>query len=237
MAPVEYAGVRCVLPAGYRSPRSRPGPALVIAAQQIFTHASVIRPWHWKIRRRRTQLRVQKTPCQRKHRRTLSLEEEFPPCLVSSSLSFPWSYCSPVATRKIPQRIPLHPHLRLLWAPKTYPSGEGGLGDGAGRMLDHEAIPGFMEAMTMSYKLKDPSVASELHPGDRITATFSLPRSRRHRQTSWSTRSSSSRRPSPTTSPPCNITYRSRETGSRLQAAEPERPDDSPQPISSAGHC
>ena len=39
-------------------------------------------------------------------------------------------------------------------------------------MLDHEAIPGFMGAMTMSYKLKDPSVASELHPGDRITATF-----------------------------------------------------------------
>src|ERR1035441_6820385 len=28
-------------------------------------------------------------------------------------------------------------------------------------MLDHEAVPGFMEAMTMSYKLKDASVASE----------------------------------------------------------------------------
>jgi protein SCO1/2 len=38
--------------------------------------------------------------------------------------------------------------------------------------LDHEAVPGFMGAMTMSYRLKDPSVASELHPGDRITATF-----------------------------------------------------------------
>jgi protein SCO1/2 len=36
--------------------------------------------------------------------------------------------------------------------------------------LDHEAIPGFMDAMTMPYKLKDASVASELHPGDRITA-------------------------------------------------------------------
>ncbi len=39
-------------------------------------------------------------------------------------------------------------------------------------MLDHEAVPGFMGAMTMAYKLKDPSIASELHPGDRITATL-----------------------------------------------------------------
>ena len=36
--------------------------------------------------------------------------------------------------------------------------------------LNHEAIPGFMEAMTMPYKLKDPSIVSELHPGDVITA-------------------------------------------------------------------
>ena len=36
--------------------------------------------------------------------------------------------------------------------------------------LNHEAIPGFMEAMTMPYKLKDASVLSELHPGDTITA-------------------------------------------------------------------
>jgi protein SCO1/2 len=36
--------------------------------------------------------------------------------------------------------------------------------------LDHEAIPGFMGAMTMPYKLKDPSILSELHPGDMITA-------------------------------------------------------------------
>ena len=36
--------------------------------------------------------------------------------------------------------------------------------------LDHEAVPGFMEAMTMPYKLKDPGVLSELHQGDRITA-------------------------------------------------------------------
>ena len=38
-------------------------------------------------------------------------------------------------------------------------------------VLDGEDVPGFMEAMTMSYKLEDPSVVSELHPGDRITAT------------------------------------------------------------------
>ena len=36
--------------------------------------------------------------------------------------------------------------------------------------IDGEDIPGFMEAMTMPYKLKDPSIMSELHPGDRITA-------------------------------------------------------------------
>jgi protein SCO1/2 len=36
--------------------------------------------------------------------------------------------------------------------------------------LNHEAIPGFMEAMTMPYKLKDPNILSELHPGDVITA-------------------------------------------------------------------
>ncbi len=36
--------------------------------------------------------------------------------------------------------------------------------------LDHEAIPGFMEAMTMPYKLKDPGILGELHPGDVITA-------------------------------------------------------------------
>lgn len=36
--------------------------------------------------------------------------------------------------------------------------------------LDHEAIPGFMDAMTMPYKLKDPSILSELHPGDVLTA-------------------------------------------------------------------
>jgi protein SCO1 len=37
-------------------------------------------------------------------------------------------------------------------------------------VLDHEAVPGFMDAMTMTYKVKDANVAGELHPGDRITA-------------------------------------------------------------------
>jgi protein SCO1/2 len=38
--------------------------------------------------------------------------------------------------------------------------------------LNHEAIPGFMEAMTMPYKLRDPSIISELHAGDKITTTL-----------------------------------------------------------------
>jgi protein SCO1 len=37
-------------------------------------------------------------------------------------------------------------------------------------VLDHEAIPGFMEAMTMPYQLKDANIISDLHPGDVITA-------------------------------------------------------------------
>ena len=36
--------------------------------------------------------------------------------------------------------------------------------------INHEAIPGFMEAMTMPYKLKDPNILTELHPGDVLTA-------------------------------------------------------------------
>jgi protein SCO1/2 len=36
--------------------------------------------------------------------------------------------------------------------------------------MNHEAIPGFMEAMTMPYKLMDASILGELHPGDVITA-------------------------------------------------------------------
>ena len=36
--------------------------------------------------------------------------------------------------------------------------------------LNHEAIVGYMDAMTMPYKLKDANILSELHPGDVITA-------------------------------------------------------------------
>jgi len=37
-------------------------------------------------------------------------------------------------------------------------------------MVDSEAIPGFMDAMVMPYKLKNPGILSDLHPGDTITA-------------------------------------------------------------------
>jgi protein SCO1/2 len=36
--------------------------------------------------------------------------------------------------------------------------------------LDHEAIPGSMEAITMPYKLNGPNQFGKFHPGDRITA-------------------------------------------------------------------
>jgi protein SCO1/2 len=37
--------------------------------------------------------------------------------------------------------------------------------------VDHEAIPGFMDAMTMSYPVKAEKELEGLSPGDRITAT------------------------------------------------------------------
>ena len=38
--------------------------------------------------------------------------------------------------------------------------------------VNHEAIAGFMDAMTMPYKLKDRGVIGELHAGDKIKATM-----------------------------------------------------------------
>jgi len=35
--------------------------------------------------------------------------------------------------------------------------------------IDSEAIPGFMEAMTMPYRVKPESELDQLHPGDAIT--------------------------------------------------------------------
>jgi protein SCO1/2 len=40
--------------------------------------------------------------------------------------------------------------------------------------IDTEAIPGLMGAMTMPYKLAQPGIASELHPGDHITARLQI---------------------------------------------------------------
>src|ERR1700691_4094062 len=40
--------------------------------------------------------------------------------------------------------------------------------------IDTEAIPGLMGAMTMPYKLAQPGVATELHPGDHIAARLRI---------------------------------------------------------------
>lgn len=58
---------------------------------------------------------------------------------------------------------------------KHYPVRGKIVGVDAGKgeiVLDAAAIPGFMEAMTMPYKLKNPTIIGELHPGDSITATL-----------------------------------------------------------------
>lgn len=38
--------------------------------------------------------------------------------------------------------------------------------------VDSEAIPGFMEAMTMPYKVKDANILQDLHPGDHMTGVL-----------------------------------------------------------------
>ena len=40
--------------------------------------------------------------------------------------------------------------------------------------LAHEAVPGFMEAMTMPYRLAERNTIGELHPGDRINARLRM---------------------------------------------------------------
>ena len=40
--------------------------------------------------------------------------------------------------------------------------------------VDTDAIPGYMDAMTMPFTLAQPNIASELHPGDTITATLTV---------------------------------------------------------------
>ena len=42
--------------------------------------------------------------------------------------------------------------------------------------IDAEAVPGLMGAMTMPYKLSQPGVATELHPGDHLTARLRISR-------------------------------------------------------------
>jgi protein SCO1/2 len=38
--------------------------------------------------------------------------------------------------------------------------------------LSNDTIPGFMEAMTMDYRVDNPAALTEMHPGDRISATL-----------------------------------------------------------------
>ncbi len=40
--------------------------------------------------------------------------------------------------------------------------------------IAHEAIPGYMEAMTMEYKLRDSRIIGDLHPGDMVTADLMI---------------------------------------------------------------
>lgn len=59
--------------------------------------------------------------------------------------------------------------------PESYPvHGRVVSVDAAGQdvVLNHEAIPGLMEAMTMEYHVADTAALGEMHPGDRIVATM-----------------------------------------------------------------
>ena len=68
-----------------------------------------------------------------------------------------------------------HPNKTRANTPEEHPiRGKVVRVDTAGQriLLDHEAIPGFMEAMAMEYRVDDPAVLGEVHPGDRISATL-----------------------------------------------------------------
>jgi protein SCO1/2 len=71
------------------------------------------------------------------------------------------------AGQKTPAQTGASPHFKIYHLRGRVVSTDAAKGEVT---LDHEAIPGFMEAMTMPYKLKDASILGELHPGDVLTA-------------------------------------------------------------------
>jgi len=82
-------------------------------------------------------------------------------CAAAALLSLPIAGC----------RQPSSSNIAKAYPEKAFPvRGKVVTTDATHVTLDHEAVPGFMDAMTMPYKLKDPSIVGELHPGDRITA-------------------------------------------------------------------
>ena len=42
--------------------------------------------------------------------------------------------------------------------------------------VDHESVPGVMDAMTMMYRVRTPQVSKNLHPGDEINFTIDAAR-------------------------------------------------------------
>ncbi len=99
------------------------------------------------------------------------------PCLLLTLVAITLAGCHPSPTPPPPRTgsgtAAAEPTAADVADTKTYPvRGRVVAVHGTDVTLDHEAIPGLMDAMTMSYKLKDPSIVSELHTGDRITANL-----------------------------------------------------------------